>query len=310
MVNSNIIVSVVICTYNRSQLLKKCLESLANQDASINYFEVIVVDNCSTDDTFQVTHDYMTHNTNFRYVKETDSGLSHARNRGWKEASGPYVAYIDDDAIALYDWISKIVDFIERQPHVGIFGGPFDSYSMVPMPAWFPPEYGSLFLGNEERPIDLGCEWIIGLNMVIRIDLFYKYGGFNTRLGMAGSKVAYGEEINLFVFMHANGVEVFYVPSIRVTHLVAEYKMRLSWLLRSGYASGSQFELTFNMDKKLYSHLSSLAIAIGWVVCELLRPVIIPVKRRLYYSLYKLFFEAGALSEHCVSFMHGKFNFR
>jgi glycosyltransferase involved in cell wall biosynthesis len=294
-----LIVSVVICTYNRAEVLKKCLQSLAEQNVDVCSFEVLVVDNKSTDNTAEVTSMYVGAHSQFRLILEPNQGLSHARNRGWKEAVGSYVAYIDDDAKAYPDWISNIINFIRLNPDVGVFGGPFDAYYLVPPPDWFPPEYGSLNLGNLEREISLGREWIIGLNMVIKKDLFYRYGGFDVNLGMIGGKTAYGEEINFFLSMADKGQKIYYVPSIKVSHLVAEYKMSLKWLLQSSYSVGRSYKLTFKVKRSLLSHLLSLTVLFGAGVCQLLQPANTPAKRRLYYSLYKIYYEMGAIIEHC-----------
>lgn len=301
----NSLVSVIVCTFNRSLLLRNCLESLANQDAAIEQYEVIVVDNGSTDDTQIVVKEFLTRYRNFRGVTEDRQGLSYARNRGWKEAASPYVAYIDDDAIAYSDWISGITRFIGRKPEIGIFGGPYDPFYLVPVPAWFPPEYGKFELGEEERFIELGSEWIVGLNMVINKELFNKHGGFDVRLGMSGSKTAYGEEVKFFLSMRDKGIQIFYVPSIRVKHLVAEYKMSLNWMLLSGYSVGRHFELTFNIEKNLFSHLRTFVGGLFVLLYQLMRPVNIPFKRRLYYSLNRLFYEAGAVVEHVSTTLTG-----
>lgn len=292
------LVSVVICTLNRSHLLRKCLESLVNQNVVGKLYEMIIVDNGSSDDTGAVVKEVTNQHEHFHYVLEERLGLSHARNRGWKEASGQYVAYIDDDAVACPDWISEIIDFIRRHPDVGIFGGPYDAFFISSRPAWFPPEYGVLYLGEQERCINKGSEWIAGSNMVIKKELFYQYGGFDEKLGMIGSKAVYGEEVNLFLFMYDKGIQIFYVPSIRVAHLVAEYKMSLKWLLLSGYSVGRRYELTFDVNKSFIFHIVSIVKEIGGAIHLMLRPVKMPFKRRLYYSLYNLFFEFGALVEH------------
>jgi glycosyltransferase involved in cell wall biosynthesis len=295
-------ISVVVCTYNRSTCLASCLQSLAEQSADKESFEVLVVDNNSSDNTRQVAVGYVNKYSYFRMLFEPCQGLSHARNRGWMEAHGQYVAYIDDDAIAYPDWISSIVNFIGRHPDSGIFGGPYDVFYQLPKPDWFPPEYGSLQLGEQERPIKLGSEWISGSNMVIRKVLFYQHGGFDARLGMTGGNAAYGEEVKLFISMHDKGIQIFYVPSIRVKHLVAGYKMSLNWLLLSGYSVGRRYELTFNVNRSLLSHIVSLINELGVAICHMLRPVSIPFKRRLYYSLYRLYYEAGAVVEHVSAY--------
>ena len=297
-----IVLSIIVCTYNRESLLPLCLQSLTDQAIDKRLYEVIVVNNNSTDGTQEVAESFAEMSKNLRVVLERRQGLSHARNRGWMEAQGKFVAYIDDDAIAWPDWIYSILDFIKRHPDSGIFGGPYDPFYLVPPPNWFPPEYGRLNLGVEERSITLGSEWINGSNMVIRKELFYLYGGFDERLGMIGCKSAYGEEINYFILMHGRGYPIFYVPTIKVKHLVAEYKMNLNWLFLSGYSVGRQYELTFNIKRSLLSHLTTLMIAFCRGACGFLLPAKIPFKRRWFLLMYPLYYHLGAVVEHVFSY--------
>jgi len=296
-IESYISVSVVVCTYNRPQLLGMCLESLVGQNCDSCRYEVIVVNNGSSDNTQEIIDYYRNGYTNVRGVYEAAQGLSHARNRGWREAEGIYVAFIDDDAVAGPEWVGSIMDFIGRRPDIGVFGGPYTAFSLIDYPDWFPPEYGALDYGEEERPINVGIEWITGSNMVIRKALFLEYGGFDVRLGMSGSTIAYGEEIRFILTMSEQGEQVYYVPAIKVAHLVADYKMRLGWLLLSNYANGRHHEMVFN-KRSLFSHVVTLAVTLGCAVLELLRPVSIPLKRRLYYALYRTCYATGAVIEH------------
>ena len=116
-------VSVVICTYNREDMLEIALESLTKQEVSASDFEVIVVDNNSKDNTKAVAEKFIAANSHFRYVLETNQGLSHARNRGGNEASTDFVAYMDDDAKAPANWVKQLIEIIDdKKPD--IFGGP------------------------------------------------------------------------------------------------------------------------------------------------------------------------------------------
>lgn len=107
-------ISVVICTYNRSQLLKTMLDSLCQQDLESSRFEVIVVDNNSTDDTRQIVEGYRLRLLQMRYILEGKQGLSNARNLGWHEARGAFVAYVDDDCIVPAQWLSKAFEIIDK----------------------------------------------------------------------------------------------------------------------------------------------------------------------------------------------------
>ena len=135
-------ISVVICTYNRSDILKNVLETVVNQTVDQSFYEVIIVDNCSTDQTESQVRNFSRLNTNIRYVLEKRVGLSHARNRGWKEARGRYVAYTDDDCELPEEWLTIALQIIENvEPD--IFGGPYYPYYLSPKADWFKDEYGN-----------------------------------------------------------------------------------------------------------------------------------------------------------------------
>ena len=92
-------ISVIICTFNRSYLLKTCLDALIKQSATWSEFEVIIVDNNSLDDTSIVATEFTSKYPHFRYVVESQIGLSFARNTGFKNARTEWVLYIDDDIV-------------------------------------------------------------------------------------------------------------------------------------------------------------------------------------------------------------------
>jgi len=117
--------------------------------------------------------------------------------------------------------------FIQKNPKIKAFGGPYSRFSPNPLPAWIPENYFTLNLGNTEKKIDLKKEWISGSNMIFNRSIFDKYGGFNTNLGMKGSKILYGEETELLIRLKKMEEAVNYVPNIRVKHLVAEQKLNL-----------------------------------------------------------------------------------
>jgi glucosyl-dolichyl phosphate glucuronosyltransferase len=106
--------TIVICTYNRAALLQKALASLVVQTLPAAQFEVIVVDNNSTDDTAVVCAAFAAQHPTLllRHVVETKQGLSHARNGGFAAAEAEYVTYLDDDAIAAPDFAEQIVTAI------------------------------------------------------------------------------------------------------------------------------------------------------------------------------------------------------
>ncbi len=252
------VISIVICTCNRSSLLTNCLNSLLEQDIENELFEIIVIDNKSTDDTSDVAMKFAEEYKNVRALCEENQGIGYARNKGWQEARGKYVAYIDDDARAHKDWISEMYNFIMRQPDIQAFGGPYFPFSLVKLPDWMPPEYGKNYLGDIERPVVFGQEWISGTNMVFTKNILCKYGGFKNDIGVIGKKILYGEEVELFSRIGKDKELIYYVPRMKVDHLVAPYKMNITWFLKSAYAMGRSKARRHNVLLPFYIVLARL----------------------------------------------------
>lgn len=297
----NLLISVIVCTHNRANILKMCLSSLEKQEqVDVNY-EVIVIDNNSTDHTKHVCKPFLERNSNYRYVFEPETGLSNARNRGSKEARGAYVAYIDDDAIAYPDWLNKMKDFIESKPNSAAFGGPYEGFALVDIPEWFPPEYGTHSLGNEDKLVDMGKEWISGGNIVFKKSVILEQGGFNPVLGMNGKIIAYGEETRLLLDLKESGHQIYYASKMKVKHLIAEHKLSLWWLLKAQYKVYRLSYLTFSSKKSLLSILKSLVFNCFRFFIILFRPGSLPFRRRLYYSLKGIFAACGAMIEYVAT---------
>ncbi len=295
MSNRSVLVSVVVCTYNRAQLLHNCLGSLNKQSIDKKHYEVIVVDNNSTDDTQNVVKKTIRHHPNIRLVTERNQGLSVARNRGWKEARGRYVAYIDDDALAEPNWIEQIVCFITNYPKVTVFGGPYSRFSIVPFPDWLPENYYTLNLGNKIKALNLRSEWLSGSNMIFGKSVFEKYGGFKKDFGMTGKKILYGEETELFVRLKKYGEPVYYVPKIRVRHIVSKHKLKLLWSLQNDFWHSFSYSVLIKSKLNLLKGFLSLMISVLLIPVCLLDFKKGIMRQRLYYYLSGIFVASGQI---------------
>lgn len=229
------LISVVVCTYNRAALLAQALETLGAQSLDPALYEILVIDNNSTDDTRATVERFA---PRARHVLETAQGLSHARNRGWREARGTYVAYTDDDCKLLPGWLATARRVIEQRAPAA-FGGPYFAFYMTPKPAWFKDSYASHDQGDEARALGPG-EYLDGGNVFVRRDVLDALGGFDPGLGMAGKRVAYGEETDLINRLRAADPDalVWYDPALYVLHLVKPQFMSLRWLVRQRFAGG------------------------------------------------------------------------
>lgn len=235
MKKSEQIFSVVVCTYNREDLLADCLQSLACQTFNPAQYEVIVVDNNSSDNTPKVAADFMAGKANFRLLTEPEQGLSHARNKGLAEARGEYVAFIDDDARAPKDWLETAARIVaDHSP--AIFGGPALPIFGCETPVWYKESYGIRGDMGETGFIKEG--FIVGTNIFFRMELLEEYGGFDPDLGMKGDSIGYHEETALVFRAFAEGKKVYYAKELAVKDRVPDYKLSLAYYLYFVYKVG------------------------------------------------------------------------
>ena len=134
-------VSVVVPTFNRQQLLGRTLETLVQQRAGSVRYEVLVVDNNSTDDTRAVVETFVHRWRNVRYFFEPRPGVSHARNTGIAAARSPLIAFIDDDVEADPTWIATIKQTFDEHPAIDCVGGRIEPRWAAPPPAWLTPNH-------------------------------------------------------------------------------------------------------------------------------------------------------------------------
>lgn len=229
--------SIVICTYNRPDLVAQVLSTLAEQDAPAQAYEALVIDNASPGDIAAAVRPFAGRIPGLRCIREEQVGLSHARNSGYREARGEYVAYVDDDCKLPPEWVSTALRVI-REVHPVMFGGPAGAFYMTPRPVWFRDAYGSVDFGSDRGPL-IGRS-LSGMNMVIRKDALEDVGGFDPELGMTGMTMAYGEETALQDRLRERfGPDAIHIePGLRVDHLVRPEKMSVLWIIRRRFLGG------------------------------------------------------------------------
>lgn len=235
------LISVIICTYNRAALLQTAIQSVCEQSLDQSQYEVLIIDNHSTDTTRLVVEAFFERWPNVRYFFEATQGLAYARNRGWQEAKGEYVAYLDDDGKAPPAWLQVAQQIIEQQAPLE-FGGPFLAYYTTPKPSWWRDPYDANHSGGTERaagylPPKL---YAFGGNLFLQRAIFRQLGGFDPTFGMRGDKLAYGEESELHERLCAlwPGHRAYFEPTLYVYHLVRPEKLSLWWQLRSIISHG------------------------------------------------------------------------
>src|SRR5262245_28178236 len=151
--------TLAICTYNRAGLLGRALDSALTQTLPRDEFEILIIDNGSTDGTRQVVAAYQARTPNLRYVLEPQPGIAHARNRAAAEALGEYLAFLDDDAWADAKWLAELTHPLGSQdPRPACVVGPVELVWEGRRPDWFPQKHEPLLCGYDmgPRPCYLG----------------------------------------------------------------------------------------------------------------------------------------------------------
>jgi glycosyltransferase involved in cell wall biosynthesis len=234
--------SVILCTHNRAELLPALIAQIRGQEYPADSFEIVVVDNCSTDQTAQVVEGCLAGpGAAVRYVREFRQGITNARNRGASEAYFPYLAYLDDDCSVGVDWLWQLMQGFGLHDEVEAVGGRvLPVWDELGPPSWMGPAVerwlaGNSHLGAQSRILE-GNIRIIECNMALTRQAWESCGGF---LGMEqfGSRhAAAGEVLYLLKQIERRGGKVAYVPEALVYHHVGRRPLR--WMLWRAYWQG------------------------------------------------------------------------
>jgi glycosyltransferase involved in cell wall biosynthesis len=235
-------ISAIICTHNRDTYLGAAIDSLLAQDFPAE-FEVIVVDNGSSDRTQEVVAQ-RSPNSRLKYIFEPTIGLSVARNTGARVASSEILAYLDDDAVASDRWLQTLYVAYQNNSQLAIAGG---KVTLLWPPGIQPPRWLSNGLAANLGAYDLGDSTVYieqpnltprGLNYSIRRHFLEEIGGFDLHLGRVGKNLLSNEELQMTEFALQRGWQVAYIPEALVAHNVSPERLNRSWFLNRGWWQG------------------------------------------------------------------------
>ncbi len=237
-------ISVVICTYNRAASLKRALESLADMKVPDEVsWEVVVVDNNSSDGTRGVVDQFLGSSLKIQYIFEPAQGLSLARNRGIKESRGHIVSFIDDDVLVAQDWLLEVKKAFDSS-RVACVGGKVPLKQDLPFPDWWCKEYnpslGQCEKGDQIFILDSASQGTVGIgaNLSFRRSCFEQYGNFRSDLGRIGRSLLMGEDVEFCNRLRSHGELLMHFPRAVVyqcpdlSRVTKRYVLR--WFFRIG----------------------------------------------------------------------------
>ena len=237
--------TVLICTHNRAPLLAQTLAAVA----SLRYaapWEILVVDNGSTDETPKVVADAAAaHQVPIRYAHEERAGKSAALNTGIKHAVGHYIAFTDDDACPREDWLEQLERGFAAFGADWLFGPVVPQWPAEP-PEWFCDDlrgnFALLDYGPRPLTVESRAYTFFGVNCAVHRTALAKSGPFREDLGVFGAEgVGGGEDIEMFERSLRQGLRIVYTPDAVVSHVIGPEKLtkgfhrNKTWISRQTY---------------------------------------------------------------------------
>jgi glycosyltransferase involved in cell wall biosynthesis len=234
----NLRITVAVITYNRSRFLRETLAGLVRQDYPADRWELLVIDNNSTDDTRDVVASFMASTPTPRHVLELRQGLDHGRNRAIDEAQGDVVVLVDDDILMEPTWLGQLVaPFSSDRAHaIGVVGGEVVPVFPDGIPPWLEGAHWPLGFRLDSGPLPLD-QAPMGANFAFPKWVFTRFGKFDTHLDRKGGKLFGGGDSEMIRRVRAVGLDAWFVPGAKVLHQIPASRLTLAYATRHAFDS-------------------------------------------------------------------------
>lgn len=231
-------VTVAIPTYNRADFLRQTLAGIAGQQFPRDHFEVLVIDNNSSDHTRAVVAEFANARPAPRYVHEPQQGLDHARNRAIAEARGEIVVFGDDDILVQPDWLAQMTVplLADGAQRIGAVGGEVIPVFPDGLPPWVAEWHAPLAFRGDAGPLEARHS-PMGANLAFPKWVFEKLGVFHTALDRAAGNYFSGGDSEMIRRVRAAGLEVWFAPAAAVKHQMPASRTTFRYAARHAFDS-------------------------------------------------------------------------
>ena len=272
-------ISVIVCTYNREKYLYDTLCKIAENDYPVTKYELLLVDNNSTDGTKVLCEKFA--EVDFSYFQEPRQGLSFARNRGIVEAKFKYLVFLDDDSFVSEDYLKNLDSYLAQYPDAMAWGGKIDPvFESGTNPKWickWTYSWVSAIDMGKSVVLFQGKDYPIGANMGFNRAVIDKCGMFNTSLGRNKKNLMAGEEKDMFGRVKNAGNKIYYFPNVMVHHMIPPERTTRSYVARMGTGVGASERLRCQcignscLRKRCFSELLKWGATFALFVLYLIR---------------------------------------
>ena len=267
--------SVIIPTRNRSELLDATLKSITRQTMDKLLFEVIIVDNGSSDNTQEIVNNYKDI-LNIKYLYEIKPGLHEGRHAGLRNATSDILVYADDDIEAFPEWLETIYNVFQKDKNIVLVGGKnLPKFEFNP-PFWIQEMWNNrnelgylladlsiLDFGDTEK--EISPYFVFGCNFSIRKQIVLDAGGFHPD-GMPFELIRFRGDGETYIskYIENNNLKTFYHPLASIYHWVSSERMTEEYFCKRRYIQGVSDAFTFlrsqHKEKTIIKHESKVKL--------------------------------------------------
>jgi glycosyltransferase involved in cell wall biosynthesis len=292
--------SLIINTYNRSDMIKDALDSASKQTLSSELYEVLIVDQSKDSKTENIVKNYK----NFRYIKTDTIGLTVSRNISIDYAQGDILVYVDDDAYFDEDYLDNILTFFKTSPLKPDFiGGRTTSDFLGEKPEWLK---GKLLLALGESdyldtPMQYGSHFKqtpFGNNMAIKKDVLLAIGKFKNIIRESKPGLTENEDVILGVELKKQGYNVIYYPDMKIYHKITPQRLTYSYFKKHFFNQGQSDCMMHHFIEKF-----STAAVFSKLFCHLSRAfqgvILAPGQKNIsdrYYQQLRWYYNMGYIN--------------
>lgn len=280
-------ISVIIPCHNAAQRLPQTLAHIAAQQVSPELrWEVILIDNASTDNTSQVALHAWPANAPapLRAVLEPRLGANYARERGFAEAKYEIITFVEDDNWIAPDWLTLVVEVMDQHPEIGACGGLNEAVCEINPPDWF-ERYAYCYAigpqGKEPGDITWTRGYLFGAGLTVRKAAWHQLvqEGFRLRLpdrqGAQTNTINSGGDVEICSALRLSGWQLWYEPGLKLRHFLMGHRLNWDYLRRLNRGFGAKSVGLDPYRLILHNHPNVLKGRLGRIwITQALAPIV------------------------------------